>query len=213
MEAAATHRRIIDRAAEMGSFRGLEGVTIGVLAEDLGMSKAGVLGHFGTKQALQLAAVDQAALVFTQVIVEPGLAQTRGVARLLAWCDAWINYLEGNVFPGGCFFTAASCEFDGRPGPVRERIVEHIARWLSMLEREIDFARTAGELPFDLNAEKLAMELNGMVMAANQSFQLLGNDEGFDLMRRALREHLRPARSQQNGIGIEVESEIPPTPT
>jgi AcrR family transcriptional regulator len=188
IESRATRRRIIDRAVEIGSSQGLEGVTIGLLAEDLGMSKAGVLGHFGTKQALQVAALDRVAVIFNQAIVEPGLDEPRGVLRLRAWCD-----LEEKVFPGGCFFTAASCEFDGRPGPVRERIAKHMAIWLGALEREIDIASEAGELPFDLNAAQLAMELNGMVMAANQSFQLLGNDRAFGLMRRALRERLEPA--------------------
>jgi AcrR family transcriptional regulator len=174
----------------MGSSQGLEGVTIGLLAEDLGMSKAGVLGHFGTKQALQLATLDRVAAIFTEAIIEPGLAQPRGLLRLRAWCDAWIDYLETNVFPGGCFVTAASCEFDGRPGLVRDRIGALIAAWLETLGREIDFARDAGELSSPIDSSQLAMELNGLAMAANQSLQLFGNRMGLTLMRQALRDRL-----------------------
>jgi AcrR family transcriptional regulator len=190
IDSAETRRNIIDRAVHMGSSQGLEGVTIGLLAEDLGMSKAGVLGHFGTKQALQEATLDRVAAIFTESIIEPGLAQPRGILRLRAWCDAWIDYLETNVFPGGCFLTAASCEFDGRPGPVRDRIRVLVARWLDTLEREIDFARDAGELSSSIDPSQLAMELNGLAMAANQSFQLFGDKKGLTLMRRAISDRL-----------------------
>jgi AcrR family transcriptional regulator len=190
IDSDATRRSIINRAVQMGSSQGLEGVTIGLLAEDLGMSKAGVLGHFGTKQALQLATLDRVAAIFTEAIIEPGLAQPRGLLRLRAWCEAWIDYLESNVFPGGCFVTAASCEFDGRPGSVRDRISALIAVWLETLEHEIEFARGVGQLSPNIDPPQLAMELNGLAMAANQSLQLFGNNEGPALMRRALRDRL-----------------------
>ena len=190
IDSDATRRSIINRAVQMGSSQGLEGVTIGLLAEDLGMSKAGVLGHFGTKQALQLATLDRVAAIFTEAIIEPGLAQPRGLLRLRAWCEAWIDYLESNVFPGGCFVTAASCEFDGRPGSVRDRISALIAVWLETLEHEIEFARGVGQLSPNIDPPQLALELNGLAMAANQSLQLFGNNEGPALMRRALRDRL-----------------------
>jgi AcrR family transcriptional regulator len=190
IDSAATRQSIIDHAVQMGSSQGLEGVTIGLLAEDLGMSKAGVLGHFGTKQALQLATLDRVATIFTEAIIEPGLAQPRGLLRLRAWCEAWIDYLETSVFPGGCFVTAASCEFDGRPGPVRDRVGALMATWLKTLEREIDIARDTGELSSSINSSRLAMELNGLAMAANQSFQLFGNKKGLALMRSALSDRL-----------------------
>src|SRR5688500_9465082 len=126
-EAERTRQRIVAEAHARASTVGLEGVTIGTLADDLHMSKAGVLGHFRTKTAIQLAAVDRA--------VEDFVAHVWVPAGVAAICEAWLDYLASR--PGGCFFTAASCEFDGRPGPVRDAVAQAVRAWLDVLAAEI----------------------------------------------------------------------------
>src|SRR3954470_14074048 len=115
-DALDTRRAILDRAVDVASREGLDGMTIGRLADDLSMSKAGVIGHFGSKQRLQLAALEEAVAIFTREVWLPVAELPAGRERLLAISDAWIAHLRSGVFPGGCFLTAASMEFDGRDG-------------------------------------------------------------------------------------------------
>src|SRR3954464_5079517 len=110
-EALQTRSAILERSVALASIEGLEGLTIGRLAGDLQMSKAGVLGHFGTKEELQLATVHGALGIFTREVWAPAQDAAPGRARLLAIADAWMSYLGRDVFRGGCFMTAASTEF------------------------------------------------------------------------------------------------------
>ncbi len=122
-DAARTRTANLERSVDLAALEGLEGLTIGRLATDLQMSKGGVLGHFGTKEELQLAALGAAREVYRREIWERAQAAAPGRARLLAIADAWLSYLGRDVFPGGCFVAAASCEFDDRPGRVHDAIV------------------------------------------------------------------------------------------
>src|SRR5829696_9180499 len=135
-DTARTRAAIVDRAVDLASVEGLEGLTIGRLAGDLEMSKAGVLGHFGTKEELQLAALEAAIGIYAREVWAPASGAKPGRARLLAIADAWLDYLSRDVFPGGCFVTAASCEFDDRPGRVRDTLSDAYGRWLDLLADE-----------------------------------------------------------------------------
>src|SRR5207237_8228651 len=128
-----TRRQILDAAVDIASVEGLEGLSIGALASKLRMSKSGLFAAFGSKEELQVAAVDHAASIFVEQVVRRGLAAPRGLPRLRALCDAWLDYARRQVFRGGCFFAAASSEFDGRPGPVRERLKGHRQDWMNLL--------------------------------------------------------------------------------
>ncbi len=186
-DARQTRAAIIDRAVELASIEGLDGLTIGRLAEDLGMSKAGVFGPFGTKQALQLAALSQAIEVFRASIWQPAAYLEPGLPRLTAICENWIAYLATNTFPGGCFLTAAACEFDDRPGPLRNAIADALTRWQRRLEHEAAAAINAGDLPADANPAQIAFELNALAIGTNQSLQLHHDTTTPDLAREAMR--------------------------
>ena len=190
-DAALTRQAIVSETVAEASREGLESVTIGRLAEGLGMSKAGVIGHFGNKQGLQLAALAAAIEVFRREIWEPAAEQPPGLPRLAAIVDGWLSYLERDVFPGGCFVTAASCEFDGRPGPVREALDDALSGWLGALEREVRAAIDAGELPPDTDPAQVAFELNSVAMGVNQALQLRGDPNAVRRGRRAMRRALR----------------------
>ncbi len=186
-EARATRSAIVDRAVEVSSLEGLEGLTIGRLASDLEMSKSGVLGHFGTKEALQLATLEAANDVYRREVWDPASAEQPGLPRLLAICDAWISYLEHRVFPGGCFVTAAAAEFDGREGPVRDAIAGALTRWYRVLEAEVRTAIDAGDLPSEADPHAIAFQLNALASGANQAMQLLGDAEAAEMARGAMR--------------------------
>ncbi len=163
---------IVDRAVDLSSVEGLEGLTIGRLAGEVGMSKAGVIGHFGSKEALQLETLRAAIAVFTREVWQPSAHLERGMPRLLGICDAWISYLERGVFPGGCFLTAASTEFDGRPGPVHDAVADALRLWLDVLAAEARAAKRAGELPRGTDPAGVAFQLNALAMGTNQAIQL-----------------------------------------
>ena len=112
-QAAATRRGILNIAVDIASAEGLEGLSIGRLANELNMSKTGIFAHFGSKEQLQLATVDAAKQIFLEQVAQPSLCSSRGLPRLRAMLDNWLGYVERIVFRGGCFFAAVSAEFDG----------------------------------------------------------------------------------------------------
>ncbi|SEL71854.1 TetR/AcrR family transcriptional regulator [Streptacidiphilus jiangxiensis] len=185
-ETRLTRRRIVDRGLAIASMEGLEGLTIGRLATDLGMSKAGVLGHFGTKETLQLAVVDEAAQVFTREVPERVPGGPTGLARLRAMCEAWVAYLERHVLPGGCFFTAAATEFDDRGGPVRDAIAGMSAVWQRDLRIQARLAVHNGELPADTDVGQLVYDLVGVMLALNHFLQLQCDPAAPERARRSL---------------------------
>lgn len=191
-DAARTRSQILGEAVASASIEGLEGVTIGTLAERLGMSKAGVIGPFGSKEDLQLAAVREGIAIFRREIWEPAASQEPGLARLRAIGAAWISYLEDGVLPGGCLLTAAAAEFDGRPGRVREEIEAALALWSSVLEGEAAAAIEAGDLPTDADPAQVAFELGAIALAVNQAIQLRGDELAAERGRRAFGRVLSP---------------------
>src|SRR5215467_11141274 len=161
-----TRESILRVAVNLASVEGLEGLTIGGLADKLEMSKSGLFAHFGSREELQLAAVDMARSIFVEHVIRPALACSEGAPRLWAICDAWVRYVEHPVFPGGCFFTAASFEFDSRPGLVRDRIAAVMKEWLATLTRAVDGAKKAGHLKADLDAPQFAFEIKSLAIGA-----------------------------------------------
>ncbi len=188
-----TRAAILDVAVQSASTDGLEGLTIGRLADGVGMSKSGLIRHFGTKEQLQLAALEAAVAIFTEEVWAPAAGAAPGLPRLRALCDAWLAHLERGTFPGGCFLTAASLEFDDRPGAVRDAVAATMAGWLGVLGREAKAAREAGALPAGTDPRQLAFELNAAVMGANWASRLLRDPAAFDRARRVVDRLLAPA--------------------
>jgi AcrR family transcriptional regulator len=189
-----TRSAILEVAAALATEEGLEPLSIGRLAEATGMSKSGLFAHFGSKEDLQLATVGHAAKRFVDEVIEPARAAPRGLARVWALCDHMIDYTEGRVFPGGCFFANASFEFNNRPGPVRDRIEENMRSWLSYLEHAVAQAQEAGELDQDMSAREIAFQLDAFAQAANAQYQLFRDPEVFDEARRAVNARLESLR-------------------
>lgn len=189
-----TRRAILDRAAALATEEGLEPLSIGRLAEETGMSKSGLFAHFGSKEELQLATVEHAATVFVEEVIAPAREAPKGLARVWALCDHMIGYSERQVFPGGCFFASAAFEFNNRPGPVRDRIRDNLASWMSYLEHAVEQAQELGELDARVSTGELAFELDALAQAANSQYQIFRDATVFDRSRRAIRERLESLR-------------------
>ena len=161
---------ILRRAADLASRDGLDGLTIGRLAADLGVSKSGLFGYFGSKEELQLATIRAAADVYLDEVVRPALDVAPGPERLRALCERWLSYSERRVFPGGCFFFAVTAEFDARPGRVRDALAAASRDWYRLVA---DTAAVAGDPAGD--PEQLAFELIAYLESAN-ALSLLYDD-------------------------------------
>ena len=180
-----TRRAILRKAVNIASVEGLEGLTIGRLASVLRISKSGLFAHFGSKEDLQCAVVDEAREIFVERVVRPAY-QFQGLKRLRALCENWLAYGEERVFPGGCFFSAASLEFDDRPGRVREQIVGLMRKWLGNLEQAARDAQSAGEILKAADAHQLAFEIQALAMGANWSSRLFRDPTVFRSVRGAI---------------------------
>jgi AcrR family transcriptional regulator len=183
---AATRAAILDRAVDLASAEGLEGLTIGRLAAELKMSKSGLFSHFGSKQELQLATVGAAAERFRRAVIEQTASKPDGAPRIRLMADAYLAHLESDAYSGGCFWGAASTEYDDRPGPVRDAIALALDGWLGELERQATLAGL--EEP-----ARVAFELYALIMGANSRFRLSGDRRVFAYARNAVERLLVPA--------------------
>jgi AcrR family transcriptional regulator len=185
-----TRGAILRAAASLATVDGLEGLSIGNLAAAIGMSKSGLYAHFGSKQELQLATVQEAEGIFTEKVVQPALAARPGLAQLAAVCEAFFDYLQRRTFPGGCFFASAALEMGTRPGPVKERVAAIQSGFAALLR---DFAATAlahHELPAREDPDRLAFELHGIILAAHTKFVLHDDPAVLDLAREVVHHRL-----------------------
>lgn len=180
-----SRRAILERSVQMGSREGLEGLTIGALATDLGVHKSNVFALFGSKLELQLATLAAAREILIGLVMVPAAATPPGAARLAALGEAWFDYLASDAFAGGCFLCAASAEMDGRPGPVRDAVQDVMREWLGVLRANVGAAVKAGEMDGSVDAPEMAFRLNALGMAANWQRQLFGGLDGIEQARRA----------------------------
>ncbi|HEV7399989.1 MAG TPA: TetR/AcrR family transcriptional regulator [Solirubrobacterales bacterium] len=176
---AETRAAILDRAVDLASVEGLGGLTIGGLATELEMSKSGLFAHFGSKQELQLATVEAAAHRFWVAVVEPALGAEEGLPRLRALAQSGLAYLDDGTFSGGCFWAAASAEYDDRPGAVRDAIAAGLDAWLGELGRQAKIAGSA-------EPDRFAFEFYALATGANSRFRLSGDRAVFDYARAAI---------------------------
>ena len=185
-----TRSAILHEAVQLASVHGLEGLSIGQLAEATGMSKAGLFAHFGSKEELQLATVHAARGIFVDEVVVPSLEAPEGLARLVRVIQEWFRYGCRGVFRGGCFFAAASAEFDGRPGPVRDSVAAARRDWMQGLAQTIGQAQAQGQLDPAVDPQQLAFEIDALFLAANSLHQLDGDPAAFERARQGIRARL-----------------------
>lgn len=169
--------RIVEHAAQLATVEGLDGLSIGRLAEAVGIAKSSVHALFGSKEELQLATIGAARDSFLTEVVAPTLAVTEtGCARLAGLCEGYLAYVERRVFPGGCFFVAVSAEIGARPGRVHDEVARVQMQWRDLLDAEARSAHERGELPEGTDAAQLAFEL-GVILAGTNIVSVLHNDQ------------------------------------
>jgi len=185
-----TRAAILRTAASLATVDGLEGLSIGNLAAAIGMSKSGLYAHFGTKQELQLATVDEAERILTEEVVQPALAAPPGLGQLAAVCEAFFSYVERRVFPGGCFFVATALEMGARPGPVKDRVAAITSGFTALLASFSATAIEQHELPAREDPGRLAFELHAILLGADTKFVLNDDPAALDLARQVIRQRL-----------------------
>jgi len=201
-----TRGTILRAAASLATVDGLEGLSIGHLAAAIGMSKSGLYAHFGSKQELQLATVEEAARIFQEEVVQPALAAPPGLAQLIAVCEAFFDHLQRRTFPGGCFMASAALEMGTRPGPVKELVAAFQSQFAALIRGFAATALEQNELPASEDPDRLAFELNGIILATDTTFVLHDDPAVLDLARQIVHQRLGPRNAahgdQQAKIAI-----------
>jgi AcrR family transcriptional regulator len=190
-----THATILEAATRLASVEGLEGLTIGRLAEELGVSKSGVYAHFGSKQQLQLETIEAAQAIFADEVMRPALQAPQGLGQLEALCEAYLSYIERLVFPGGCFFASLLAEMDARSGPIHEGLLAGERAFVDGLEEMVRAAQRSAEIAGDADPGQLAFELQAAIELANYHFVLFRDRRELERARTATHGILERART------------------
>jgi len=185
LKGARTKSAILDRATGLASQVGLTGLTIGVLADDLNLSKSGLFAHFHSKEALQIDVLNHAADRFRETVVAPALREPRGAPRMQALFERWLAWGKDPALPGGCVFVAATAELDDRPGPVRERLVELQRDWVATLATSCRKGIEAGLFRADVDPAHFAQDMYGIMLSYHLHTRLLGDVGAEARARRA----------------------------
>ncbi len=170
---------------------GVSGLTIGRLAEETGLSKSGLFAHFGSKEALEVAVVEEASRQFVQEVMVPALRQPRGEPRLRALFDRWVAWGQR---PGGCFFVGASTELDDRPGAPRDALVRAIKDWVDELAKAVRIGISEGHFRADVDPDQLAFEIYGVMLGMHTFYRFLREPTSLERTRTALDRLLDAAR-------------------
>jgi AcrR family transcriptional regulator len=168
---AETQNRILERAVQIASVEGLDAMSLATLAEATHMSKSGLFAHFRSKEALQIAIINEAERMFRAVVLSP-LEGKQGLDRLTGLIDRYVDYMGGTLFQGGCFFAGAVHEFDGRPGPVRDRLSDFLHTWNDELRQATIQAKAANEVLASVEPELVVFWATGIGLSLNWNAQM-----------------------------------------
>jgi len=193
-----TRTAILDEALKIASKLGLEGLTIGSLADATGMSKSGLFAHFGSRQDLQLAVLEHAAQRYGELVFVPVLRIERGLPRLRALFERWLDWTIESGLPGGCIMISTAIEYDDRPGPIRDAAIANQHRGNAITRKAVRLAIEEGHLRPETDPEQISFEMLGLVLATHNHRRLLGDKEARKRALTAFEEliarHATPAR-------------------
>jgi AcrR family transcriptional regulator len=174
-----TKAAIVDAAMGLATHLGLEGLSIGVVAEVAQMSKSGVFAHFGSREELQISVIREYFNQFEQEVFYPALEAKRGLPRVQVLFDKWMQLVAGEV-QAGCIFISGAAEFDDRPGPVRDALLGSVKTWLAAVHRAVLQAKEMGHFPADSDENQIAFELHGLILALHYEARFLKNASSFE---------------------------------
>lgn len=190
-----TRQAILDRAFELANVVGVTGLSIGRLAEATGLSKSGLFAHFGSKEALEVAVVEEAARQFVQTVMVPALREPRGEPRVRALFEHWLAWGQR---PGGCFFVGASAELDDRTGPARDALVRACKDWVDELAKAVRIAVREAHFRSDTDSDQLAFEIYGIMNSGHLFNRFLRDPTALDRTRKALDRLLASVRTARS---------------
>lgn len=188
-----TKNSILRQAVDLSGEVGLEGLSLGSLAKRAGMSKSGLYAHFSSKEDLQRQVLDSAADLFSKRVVSKAIREPRGLPRIQAMFDLWIEW-GSRELAGGCPFIAASSEMDDRSGPVREAVVTHMTALTETLTKAASIAVEEGHFRNDLDLEQFTFEVWGLILSCHQSARLMRKKNATTLARAAFERLVRDAK-------------------
>ena len=177
-----TKAAIVDAALALAAQIGLEGLSIGALAEVTGMSKSGVFAHFGSREELQISVVREYHQRFEDEVFYPALREPRGLPRLRALFANWMR-LTSTEIDSGCIYISGAVEFDDRPGPVRDALAHSVNTWLAAMNRAVVLAREAGHLPPAADEQQIVFEIHGLILALHYEARFLRTPGAMDRAR------------------------------
>ncbi len=178
-----TKAAIVDAALRMASQVGLEGLSIGALADAMGMSKSGVFAHFGSRDELQISVVNEYYARFERGVFAPAMAELRGLPRLRALFDHWMRFTSAEL-DSGCIFISGAVEFDDRPGPVRDALADAVSAWMSAMARAVAQAREVGHLQPEADDRQIGFEIHGLILALHYEARFLQRPGAVERARR-----------------------------
>jgi AcrR family transcriptional regulator len=190
-----SRQAILAAAAGLATVEGLDGLSIGRLAEHVGMSKSGLYAHFGSKEELQLATVDTAREIFDREVTDRAATATEGLTRLRATCEAFLDYLARGVFPGGCFFVSAAVELDAKEGRVPDHLREVYSELIDDLVTHALRAVERGELAPTTDVGQLVFELDSLMLGANVATVFFKDPQAIERSRKGIDARLEAARA------------------
>ncbi|HVR98755.1 MAG TPA: TetR/AcrR family transcriptional regulator [Thermoanaerobaculia bacterium] len=191
---AETRDRILDGALRVASRDGLEGLTIGTLSSELGLSKSGLFAHFGSKDELQIQVLQAAVERFNETVVRPALSAPRGEPRLRAFFENWLAWANDPTMPGGCMFVAAAVELDDRPGPQRDFMAQAYSDRYAFIAKAVRMAIEAGHFRSDLDPEQIAFEIDSIALGYHFAHRLLRDPKAGKHARNAFERLLATSR-------------------
>ncbi len=180
-----TRAAVVDRALSLSSQVGLDALTIGGLAKEVGLSKSGLFAHFDSKEDLQLQVLEEAVDRFIRMVVRPAFREERGEPRIRAIFDRWLSWATADFLPGGCVFVSLANELDDRPGPLRDFLVAAQSEWLGTLATAARSATEEGQYRRELNIEQFAYDFYAIMLAFHHFHRLIRDAEAEDRARRS----------------------------
>jgi AcrR family transcriptional regulator len=189
----ASRKAILQEAARLATVEGINGLSIGRLAEAVGMSKSGLFAHFGSKEELQLATIETAHALFHELVIEPALVATTALGRLRQLMELFLRHVENKVYPGGCFYVSVGAELGAQTGPVRDEAVALSAEWMRLVVDTIQEAQAEGSIAAAEDAEQLAFDLTGYLLLGNTQFVATQDKSAIDRARHAVEHRLAEA--------------------
>ncbi|MCZ2292262.1 MAG: TetR/AcrR family transcriptional regulator [Burkholderiales bacterium] len=195
-----TRAAILDAALTLASHMGLEGLSIGALAEVTGMSKSGVFAHFGSREELQISVIREYHARFEEEVFFPAIREPRGLPRLFALFERWVRRVSVEI-DSGCIYISGAVEFDDRPGPVRDALAEMVRTWHAALERAIRAAIEVGHLRADTDPAQMLFEVHGLILALHHDARFLRQPGTLERARTAFARVVREYQVPPAGAG------------